>query len=111
MSRDATILPIAGLREIVATLTVLRPLWRLAGFVLLTSAIAVAHVAIRLESDRLHRELQTVQAQAGVATAWSEALALDLETRRSPEHLEQVAAELELGRPDAVHRVVVGVAR
>lgn len=98
---------LAGFREIVTSLTILRPLWRLAGYVLLTSALAVAHVAIRLESVRLQHELSTVEAQAGVAEAWNEALALDLETRRSTERLEQVASEMGLARPPAVHRVIV----
>ena len=102
---------LAGLREIVTSLTILRPLWRLAGYVLLTSALAVAHVAIRLESDRLQRELATVEAQAGVAQAWNEALALDLETRRSTERLEQVASEMGLTRPDQVKRIIVGRAQ
>jgi hypothetical protein len=96
-----------GLREIAVGLLVLRRLWRLAGFVLLTSAIAVVHVAVRLQSDSARRELAMIEAQAAVAESWRHALELDLETRRSGERLEQAAASIGASRPDQITRIVL----
>ncbi len=99
------------LPELALVARTLRPLWRIVSAILLIAVLAVAHMGVRLRADQLRRELSTIETQAHISRSWAEALALDVETRRSTEHLEQVAQSLGLQRAHHIVRVQLDPAR
>jgi hypothetical protein len=71
-------------------------------------ALALFQLGLRVSIDQVTKDVRSYEAQARLAESWNERLMLDLEARRSAEHLEAAALALGLAPATRVESLHVG---
>ena len=81
---------------------------RLSMVACIMAGLALFQLGLRVSIDQVTKDVRTYEAQGRLAESWNERLMLDLEARRSAEHLEVAAAALGLAPAARVESIRLG---